>query len=183
MKLLPWQVEGNPWGTESKFIAYLRGVLRKGWSRYPIKLQYIKANRKRIVNPNPKAAERFKEVWGGTCEICHIDHIQKDMEIDHKGKQGTFTSINDIEAYSRHLFYVTLDDLRYICKKCHKIVSHSQRGNVSFDEASFQKDVIQIMKQPINDIIEFILSYGDYDTSNVSKRKESVIAILNKYGI
>ena len=183
MKLAPWQVDGNPWKSESKFIGYLRGVLRKGWSRYPIKLQYIKANRKRITNPNPNAPERFKEVWGGTCEICQHDHVQKDMEIDHKGDQGTFTTMSDIEGFARHLFYVTLDDLRWICKKCHKIVSHSQRSGSSFDEASFQKDVIEIMKQPTDDVIEFIESYGDYETTNTTKRKQSVVDILREYGV
>jgi len=177
-KQLPWEVAGNPWKTEGKFIVYLRGVLRAGWSRFPLKLQYIKDNRKRIKNPKPNAPERFAVIWGGTCECCNKDFPQAMMEIDHKGEQGKFTTMSEIEGYARHLFMVTYEDMRWICKPCHKIISHSQRIGSSFDEASLEKDIIEIMKNPISDIIDFIDSYGEYDISNEKKRKLAVKEIL-----
>ena len=77
----PWLEVGSPWKTESAFWGWVRGVLRKGWSKHPIKLEYIKRNRRRIKNPtgNP----RFPEVWGMNCTVCKKDHVQANIEIDH----------------------------------------------------------------------------------------------------
>ena len=131
----PWKVEGVPWKTESAFWVWVRGILRKGWSRHPVKIEYINLHRKKIKNPNPKSAKKFPTVWGMTCSICGKDHVQSNIEIDHVGDNAKFTSLKDTENYVKHLYLVDFASLREVCKPCHKIVSHAQNEGISFEEA------------------------------------------------
>ena len=49
------------WKTESAYYTWLRGSIRRAmWSKNPVKLEFIKRNRIKIPNPNPKG--RVKEV-------------------------------------------------------------------------------------------------------------------------
>jgi predicted SAM-dependent methyltransferase len=105
--------------------------------------------------------------------------VQSNIEIDHVGDSGTFTSMSQIQAYAEHLYMVTYDDLRSVCKECHKIINHSQRHGVSFDDASILKEVIRICKEEsLADIILFCGDYGYDDISNITKRKTAIEAIL-----
>lgn len=171
----PWKVEGNPWGTESKFITWIRGVLRKGWSKHPLKIEYIKRYRKRIKNPNEKASKRFPEVWGMTCECCKVDTVQAEIEIDHKGEQGKFTTLSEIYGYAKHLFMIDYDSIRAVCKNCHRIISQSQRSGVSFEEAKTEKFVILFAKLPAATQVEILSSLGCK-----GKTKEARVALYKQ---
>ena len=185
MNKRPWEVEGNPWGTEAKFIAYIRGVLRKGWGRYPLKINFKNSIRYQVKNTNPKSMRRFPMIWVMDCAICNKPFSSNDIEIDHIGDNGTFRTINDIESYARHLFMLTPDKMRGLCKPCHKIVSHSQRTGTSFEQAAMLKEVIRIFKEESkDDIMQFILDYyflEEYNVSNEKSRKEAVEDIFEKF--
>lgn len=184
-QLEPWKEEGSPWKSEAEFLAWVRGVLRRGWSKHPIKLEFIKKNRKRIKNPNPKNAARFPEVWGMTCAMCKKDKAQAEIEIDHiSDKGGTFKKLEDAVEYMRHLFMVNFSKMRSVCKPCHKIVSHSQKMGVSFEEAEIQKRVIAVMKDTQN-VLAICKKYG-YSSdmlSNATKRKAALMAIFKEHGL
>lgn len=175
----PWLVPGVPWKTESAFWVWVRGILRKGWSRHPVKLEYIKRNRKMIPNPNPKGKK--PEVWGMTCKQCFKDVVQGDIEIDHVGDNASFTGLHDVESYVKHLFLVDFDSLESCCKSCHSIRSNAQNKGISFEESALDKEVIAIMKnESTEDILYFAMSFG-YNVeslSNEDKRKEAVLNIL-----
>jgi hypothetical protein len=177
----PWEEEGSPWKTESQFLIWVRGVLRSGWSKHPLKLEYIKRHRKRILNPKKNA--RFPEVWGMTCSVCMQDKVQAEIEIDHISETGgTFRKLEDAYEYMKHLFMVNFAKMQPVCKPCHKIISHSQRMGVSFEEAALQKKVIEIMKKPKMELLEFCQKYG-YSASmltNAEKRKTAVTRILKE---
>ena len=58
-----WERYPHIWKTESTFLSWIRGNVRRNlWSRHPVKIEFIKNNRIRIPNPNPKG--KAKEVWG-----------------------------------------------------------------------------------------------------------------------
>lgn len=60
------------WKTESSLMSYIRGGIRRNlWNRSPIKIEFIKNNRIRIPNPNPRG--KVKEVWGAYVALgqCH----------------------------------------------------------------------------------------------------------------
>lgn len=176
----PWQVPGVPWKSESAFWQWVRGVLRKGWSKHPVKLEYIKQHRKRIANPKP--SKRFPEVWGMTCAKCGKDHVQTNIEIDHiSDEAGKFTCLDDVKAYVSHLFLIDFESIRAVCKDCHKAISYAQKEGISFEEALLQKRVIEICKDK-QKVLDFCQSHG-YDTStltNAKTRREAVEAILRR---
>lgn len=177
----PWEVEGNPWQTEAKFITWIRGVLRKGWSRYPLKINFKNSVRYPVKNTNPRSMKRFPMSWMIDCEICKKAFQQNDVEVDHIGDAGSFKTIDDILSYATHLFMLTPDKMRCLCKPCHKIVSHSQRTGTSFEEASLLKDVIKLFKEEsTEDITDFILAFSflqEYNVNNEKERKKAVESI------
>lgn len=181
----PWEEEGSPWKSEAAFLAWVRGVLRKGWSKHPIKLEFIKQKRKRIKNPNPKNALRFPEVWGMTCAVCKKDKAQAEIEIDHiSDTGGTFRKLEDAVEYMKHLFMVNFSKMRAVCKPCHKIISYSQKEDLSFDEAKLKKRVIEVMKDK-EAMLALCKKYGYNQASltNADKRKAALEAIFKEHGL
>ena len=177
----PWLVKGVPWKTESSFWVWVRGILRKGWSRHPVKIEYIRLHRKRIVNPKEKSRKAHPTVWGMTCEICQKDHSQGDIEIDHKGDNATFTGIQDTESYVKHLYMVDFDSLRALCKPCHKIVSHAQNTGLTFEQSAVAKKVIATTKElSVKEIVAYLHSKGYNDASNAQKRKAALTELYTK---
>ncbi len=78
----PWENYPHVWKTESAFMSWVRGGIRKGlWNTNPVKLEFIKNNRKLIDNPNPKGKKA--QVFGANCSLCHKDKPQKDIQVDH----------------------------------------------------------------------------------------------------
>ena len=178
----PWEQCPDIWKTEAEFWTYLRGVFRKGWSSYPLKLAYIKANRKRIINPSENNRKRFPECWGMTCALCGKDTVQKEIEINHKGNNCSFTGISDTEKYVSHLFMVNFSSLEPVCKSCHKIYTYSQKQGISYNESANIKYAIKIMKEEnVKDILYFLESYGYNDCTSNAKRRKALEAILKEY--
>lgn len=176
----PWKVKGVPWKTESAFWSWVRGVLRKGWSKHPVKLEYIKQFRKRIKNPNPKG--KTSEVWGMTCQQCGKDVVQSNIEIDHVGDNASFTGLHDAESYMKHLFLVDFDSLESCCKECHSIRSNAQNKGLTFEESRLDKLVIEKTKQKAAiQVAQLIkLGYNANEVSNPEKRKKAWIDVLTK---
>ena len=176
----PWLVEGNPWGNESKFITWVRGVLRKGWGVHPLKITYKNARKIKVKNLNPRSMKAHPEVFKIQCEKCLSLVSPGEIEIDHKGDyQGRFTCMEEIEGYARHLYMIDESSIQCVCKTCHKAISHSQKLGVSFEEAVLLKEVIRIDKEEsVEDIIAFCQDYEYNDNSTKKKRKENVEAIL-----
>lgn len=174
----PWEVTGVPWKSESAFWSWVRGVMRKGWSRHPVKIEYIDSKRRKIDNPNPKNAKRFPQVWGVTCECCGEEVLQKDSEVDHIEQSGSLRCKEDIQSFVERLFLVDFSVLRILCKPCHAIVTHAQKTGLSFDEAKIDKKVVEIMKWTKKKIDAFCKEHGYNDTTNDVKRRAAVTAIL-----
>lgn len=170
----PWINYPEIWGSESKFLAFIRGGIRKSiWNRYPIKLEYMKNNRKKIKNPNPKG--RVKEVWGGTCYLCRQDFVSNNLQVDHVKGNHRFTSMGDLQTYTEALLFITEDDLEFVCKNCHSIKSHAERYNMTFDEAKVAKNVIAFGKKPLTEQLKVLKSVG------VIPEKETKIACKKSY--
>ena len=187
-EILPWEVEGNPWKTEGKWLNWLRGVLRKGWSNYAIKTNYKNSKKYKVKNTNPRSMKRFPEINKIDCEICCKQFpFDKSVEVDHIGDEGSLRSIEDIEAYAKHLYYVDASWLRIACKECHGIITYAQGQGITFEEAQLEKELIAIFKnEKKEDIIQFILDYdwhNEYNTNNEANRKAAVRSILKGVSI
>lgn len=182
-EILPWEVEGNPWKTEGKWLNWLRGVLRKGWSNYAIKTNYKNSKKYKVKNTNPRSMKRFPEINKIDCEICCKQFpFDMSVEVDHIGDEGTLRCIKDIEGYAKHLYYVNDSWLRIACKECHGIITYAQGRGITFEEAQLEKELIAIFKnEEKEDIIQFVVDYDfnqEYNTNNEANRKAAVRSIL-----
>lgn len=185
-EIIPWLVAGNPWKTEGKWLNWLRGVLRKGWSTYAIKTNYKNSKKYKVVNTNPKSMKRFPEINKIDCEICNKQYpFDRSVEVDHIGDEGTLRCIGDIEGYARHLYFVDDSYLRIACKECHGIITHAQGKGITFEEATIEKEVIRIIKEESNeDIIQFIEMW-DFEqkflTNNTKNRRIAITKIFTQF--
>ena len=134
------------WKTESAYMSWLRGGIRRYlWSKNPVKLEFIKQNRVKIPNPNPKG--KVKEVWGGVCALTGNIFPIGDMEVDHKEGNHSLKTLDDLVPFVKGIVMITLDDLQFVSKEAHKIKSYAEKQGISFEEAKVEKEVIEIIKQ------------------------------------
>ena len=134
------------WKTESAFMSWIRGGVRRSlWSKHPVKLEFIKRNRIKIPNPNPKG--KVAEVWGGKCALTGKYFVLNELECDHKVGNRSLKSVEDIQSFVEGVLLVTADDLQFVSKEAHKIKSYAEKQGISFEEAKIEKEVIEIIKQ------------------------------------
>ena len=135
------------WKTKAAFMSYLRGGVRRAcWMKHPVKLEFIKNNRERIPNPNPKG--KTSEVWGGRCNVCKNLFVQSQLSVDHvREYSATLKDVSDIQKFVELISLVTEDDLQLVCKDCHDTISYSQKQGCSLEEAKVRKKHILIAKE------------------------------------
>ena len=135
------------WKTKASLMSYLRGGLRRScWMKHPVKLEFIKNNRERIPNPNPRG--KVPEVWGGRCNVCKDLFVQSKLAVDHVREfSASLKDIKDIQTFVELITLVTEDDLQFVCKECHDNISYSQKHSCSFEEARVRKQHILIGKE------------------------------------
>jgi len=137
------------WKTESAYYTWLRGSIRRAmWSKNPVKLEFIKRNRIKIPNPNPKG--RVKEVWGAVCALTGDVYPINEMEVDHKVGNHSLTTLDDLVGFIKAIAMVTLDDLQFVSKEAHKIKTFSERYNVDFDTARAEKEAKQLVDKKLD---------------------------------
>lgn len=174
----PWGA-GTPWRNSVAFFTFLRGCLRKAWSRHPTKLNVLKKQRIRIPNPNPKG--KVSEVWGAVCAMCNGTFVLKDIQVDHITPAGTLTKREDIQAFAEKLLFVTEDGLRLVCKGCNSALAYADKQGMSFQEALAEKQAIAIIKDKKDKI--WLEARGILPASNVTARRKQIIDILKKEAI
>jgi len=135
------------WKSEAAFMSYLRGGFRKGvWLKHPVKLEFIKNNRERIPNPNPRG--KVDTVWGGRCGVCKELFVQSKLQVDHiRDYSAPLRKLDDIQSFVETISIVVGRDLQFICKECHDAVSYSQKQGCSLEEARVLKKHILIGKE------------------------------------
>ena len=161
----------SPWKTESAWWGYLRGCLRKAWSRNPIKLNLLKSKRRQIPNPNPKGKK--DTVWGFDCEMCNGTFPMNQGEVDHIVGAGSLKAVEDIQGFVERLLFVTEDDLRLICKGCHRAVTYAEKSGMSFDDAVIEKEAIRLGNEGLDK--EWLISHDVVPASTKAKRREQII--------
>ena len=164
------------WKSKASLMSYIRGGVRRSlWNRHPSKTKLIKDKRFQIPNPNPNGKK--PTVWGGECEICNDLFIEKDLQVDHIRDQGSsLKDISDIQQFIEDIVIVTRDDLRWVCKGCHEIVSYSQKMNISFEQARIEKQFIQIKKD--KNVLDSIKAFNVHSIPKLKKDQESLLREL-----
>jgi len=175
-KTPPWETHPHIWNTKAKFMSFVRGGIRKSlWQRHPVKLDFIKNNRKRIKNPNPKG--KVAMVWGGECYLCGNDFVQKDLQVDHLKGNYSLKTMDDLQSFVEAMLFVAEDDLALVCHSCHKIKSHAERKGITFEEARVEKVIIEMMKD--KKAVDELLSKHNLPHNNDKVRKDSLKRLMD----
>ena len=164
------------WKSKASLMSYIRGGVRRSlWNRHPSKTKLVKEKRFQIPNPNPNGKK--PTVWGGECEICNNLFIEKELQVDHIRDHGSsLKDISDIQQFIEDIVIVTRDDLRWVCKGCHEIVSYSQKMNISFEQARIEKQFIQIKKD--KNVVDNIKAFNVHSIPKLKKDQESLLREL-----
>jgi len=92
---------------------------------------------------------------------------------------GSLTKTEDIQGFTERLLYVTEDDLRYICKPCHAIVTLSERRGISFEEAKVEKQVIEFGKGKAAEQYATLAEMGAGKITSARGRKDKYRELIN----
>lgn len=173
-----WELYPTVWKTESAFMSWLRGGIRRMWSKHPVRIEFMKQNRIRIPNPNKNG--KAKEIWGGVCALTGEITPQTSLEVDHKKGNHSLRSIDDIQSFIESILLVTFDDLQLVSKDAHKIKSYAEKHNMTFNEAKVHKEVIEICKDK-QKVVDKLSSYGVECIPTTAKaRREMLTQIMLK---
>ena len=162
-KLMPWEQLPDVWKTEAAYFQWLRGQMRKAWSRHPIKNAYKLGRRTRaaVGKKMDKATQQPCIVWALPCDQCGHVFPQSEVEVDHIIRAGSFKCWADCERWLMALMQICFDDLQLLCKPCHKIKSYAETHNMSFQHAAAEKAAIAWLKAtPVPMQIKFLIGKG-----------------------
>ena len=166
------------WKTESAFMSWLRGGIRRMWSKHPVRIEFMKQSR--ICIPNPNKNGKAKEIWGGVCALTGEITPQTSLEVDHKKGNHSLRSIDDIQSFIESILLVTFDDLQLVSKDAHKIKSYAEKHNMTFNEARVHKEVIELCKDK-QKVVDKLSSYGvEYIPTTAKARREMLTQIMLK---
>lgn len=165
----PWTIPNSPWKDEKAYLNWLRGSIRRIWSRHPVKISY-KQNR-RYKAP---VGKNGKEVWVSDCEIC--GNQSRDCQVDHLQGGYGFTDWTSFTEWAKMILWVGFDDIQEVCVECHEVITLSQRNNLTFEDARIEKEVIAVCKAKQDK--EWLESRGITPASNQTKRKQQIREVL-----
>jgi len=174
-KKIPWELYPHIWKSKSAFMAFVRGGIRKGlWNTNPIKIEFIKNNRKRVnlgkITPkNPEG-----EVWGAQCSICKQDFKQAECQVDHVDGNKSLKSMDDLLSFVEGMIIITDEDLALVCKPCHTIKTYSETHNISFELARITKQAIAFQKLGVKVQKKLLADKGfkEVQTTSSAKRRD-----------
>jgi hypothetical protein len=114
--------------------------------------------------------------------MCSNLFAQKEVEVDHYPLEaGSILSVADIGAFVNRL-YCEANNLRVVCKPCHKAHTLAESQGISLEEAKALKKAIEFSKKPKREVVAFLeeRSYNTGMAGNASKRREALVKIFLK---
>lgn len=158
-KTKPWDSVPDLWKDERSYLNWLRGQIRRIWSRHPIKHRYI-AQRptvkvlkldgggRELERPVPlgvpKLSANTKEVK--CCEMCGKWFPKGKMEVDHEVGGVGFSTYEEFLEWQHRMLFVSFDDIKHICKTCHNKVTLSQKFNCSLENVWVYQEIAAFNK-------------------------------------
>ena len=165
-----WDFPSSPWQTETDFLGWLRGQIRRIWNRHPVKIAYKNARRYKAP-----IGIKGKEVWCSNCEICGKQ--SRECEVDHKSGGYGFKDWDSFTEWQKRILLVSFDDIRELCPECHGIVTHQQKTGLSFEEAKAEKMAIYLRKEKKD--VEWLQERG-LSGKNATVRRKMIVEQIMK---
>jgi len=161
--------------TDKAFAKWLQGAVRKTFTKHPARLALMEKQRYQATNKNTG-----RRCYHIDCEKCKTPIPQGkgggQIECNHKGTVGGFNEL-DVEKFKTfvvNLLMVREDELELLCRKCHAIVTYSERSGMSIEDAEIEKKVIKFCKQPAAIQKEKMLKAGIRPEPTVAKRRRQL---------
>lgn len=177
----PWEECPDVWKSKAAFFNWMRGQMRRAWSRHPVKIKFI--NSKRYKAPLGKVIDKKtgepKLVWAGTCECCGGTFTTKQLQVDHISGAGSFQGWDDFEEWMHGLMHLCCSDLQYLCSACHDVKSYAERHNIGFAAARLEKEVIKFKKLSAKQQVAMLVSLDKLPGENAGVRVEQYRSHLN----
>lgn len=172
----PWELYPSLWKTQAEFFVYLRGQLRRIWSRYPAKHEWKKSQ---LIPPPAGYKGRAKKL--GKCFYCNQMFAASHLEVDHIEMAGSCGNWLESSEFTYKLLDCN-DNWVLSCKPCHKVKSYAERMEISFEEALLQKRVIEFCKQKKQIILDFLAlhQYNGSSVSSADKRRKLIEKIFKE---
>ncbi len=179
--LEPWEQCPDIWKSEAAYFNWIRGAMRKAWSRHPVKITYMHLHR--FKHPLGRVTFKHPEgtpIWCTHCETCGKLCKEGDTEVDHLARAGGCKSWDEFNVWIKSLLHINHAGLAIICKPCHYIKSYSEQHDITFEEARIAKRAIAFMKQPAALQLQWFASkHFDADAvRNTKTRKAAYIQYL-----
>lgn len=108
--------------SDSRYWSFIRSALRRAWSKYPVRFQVLQEVRK------PYEGDDKRTKWVYPCADCKQWFKTKEVEVDHIESAGSLKSYEDLAGFCKRLF-CEKDNLRVLCKSCHKKRTQEERKN------------------------------------------------------
>lgn len=163
----PWEIPNSPWKDEKAYYNWLRGSIRRIWSRHPVKISYKQQRRYKAP-----VGRNGKEVWVSDCEMC--GEQSRSCDVDHLHGGYGFTDWQSFTEWAKMILWVTYEDIRELCPECHAAVTLSQRLGIPVEEARLVKVVIQMEKDKT--LKKFLDDHGV--VCKATERREKALEIL-----
>lgn len=148
----PWECVPDLWKTEKSYLNWLRGQIRRIWSRHPIKHRYV-AQR---ITLTPIDAQAQAVPIGCTltartkklrcCEMCEQWFPPGRLEVDHIHGGVGFDTYEEFLEWQERMLFVSFDDIRELCKGCHAKVTLSQKLGCSLEDVPYHQERIAFSK-------------------------------------
>lgn len=165
--MTPWTDPHSPWKTQAAFMTWLRGMLRRGWMRYPPANTWKKS----MSRPAPRG-HRAKRL--GDCSQCGKAFAISKLQVDHIIPAGGLQNADDIGPFVLRLF-TTSDNIRLVCRPCHHTITQMERYGLTAGEAKIKAEVLKFTKLPPARQIITLNNHGCPRelTSNAAKRRKA----------
>lgn len=178
----PWECVPDLWKTEKSYLNWLRGQIRRIWSRHPIKHRYVAQQEVISVTDAPlhlplgcTLSPRTKKLR--QCEMCRLWWPPSKLEVDHIHGGVGFDNYEEFLEWQERILFVSFDDIRELCKTCHADVTLSQKLGCTLEEVPKERERIEFGKLKATKQNEALVMLGIKQGKNPAER----VALFNEY--
>ncbi len=175
----PWQECPEVWKTQAAYFNWIRGQMRRAWSRHPVKNKFIRLMRFKapLGKSGPKNPDG-QMIWCAKCACCDETFKQTKLQVDHIDAAGSFKGWNDFSEWMMGLMHINVAGLQFLCKMCHDTKSYADKHGMTFERAALEKEVIAFTKWSIAKQDRLLAEFTVTHCTNAKQRRAAYTALL-----
>jgi hypothetical protein len=162
----PWEDPLTIWRSKPAFFSWLRGQMRRSWTKYPVKNNFLRKHRFRAC-----VGVKDRDVWACRCAKCKKVFPQSKVQVDHIIPAGSLNEWNDLQGFTERLF-TTSDNLRFLCNECHELITYAYIYNNPEKEVGKYKMAVKFRQLKADEQRKRLQKLGYEPASNKEERLE-----------